>query len=241
MGSCVRVKKAIFYFVIPAAFLIWGHCSFSQSLYSYVDENGTRVITNIAPTSPVENLKINGSTPAPPPASAPVPPPSNSKDETYAPIIEKYANNYRIDPSLIRSIIAKESGFNPKAISPKGARGLMQLMPDTAKRLGVSNSFDPEQNIHGGIKHFRSLMDSFNEDIELSLAAYNAGENRVQRLGRIPDIRETQDYVQSITKLFDKTKSARKPPVQEIEKLPSLIRFRDDTGILNVTNIPPIR
>jgi soluble lytic murein transglycosylase-like protein len=78
----------------------------------------------------------------------------------------------------------------------------MQLMPATAKRLGVQNSFDPEQNIQGGTKHFRFLMDSFNEDLELSLAAYNAGENLVQRLGRVPEIKETLDYVRSITKRF---------------------------------------
>jgi hypothetical protein len=233
------MRKVLFCLSIMTAFIIWGHSSFSQTLYSYVDENGTRVLTNFAPDSSVSDLKITGEVPAPAPAPAALS--SKSKSEAYDPIIEKYASNYGIDPSLIRSIIAAESGFNPKAISAKGARGLMQLMPQTAKRLGVNNSFDPEQNIHGGIKHFRSLLNSFNEDIPLSLAAYNAGENLVQRLGRIPSIKETQDYVQSITKRYDKSKSEVKPQPQEKEKTPSLFRFLDDSGVLHVTNIPPIR
>ena len=118
----------------------------------------------------------------------------------------------------------------------------MQLMPATAEQLGVSNSFDPEQNIEGGVKYLRSLMNSFNDDISLSLAAYNAGESRVQRLGKIPPIKETQNYVQSVTKLYEKSKSEAKPQqVQEEVKQPSLFRFIDDSGVLQVTNIPPLR
>jgi soluble lytic murein transglycosylase-like protein len=171
----------------------------------------------------------------------PTPTPSNSKTkfQAFDTIIEKYASDYRLHPDLIRSIIATESGFNPKAVSPKGARGLMQLMPATAKRLGVQNSFDPEQNIQGGTKHFRFLMDSFNEDLELSLAAYNAGENLVQRLGRVPEIKETLDYVRSITKRFSKNEKHIQP--QEIERRPETYKFVDESGVLHLTNIPPIR
>jgi hypothetical protein len=231
------MKKVFFCLSIIAVLLISDRCLFSQTLYAYLDENGTRVFTNIAPTSPVTDLKITGAVPAPIPSPAP----SNSKSEAYDSIIEKYASDYHLDASLIKSIIATESGFNPKAISPKGARGLMQLMPATAEQLGVSNSFDPEQNIQGGVKHLRSLMTSFNEDISLSLAAYNAGENRVQRLGRIPPIKETQNYVQSVKKLYEKSKSEPKPLAQEEVKQPSLFRFIDESGVLQVTNIPPLR
>jgi hypothetical protein len=231
------MKKVFFSLFVLAASPIWNHCLFSQTLFSYLDETGTRVFTNIAPVSPVPDLKISGEVPAP----ASTPAASSSKSEAYDPIIEKYASDYRLDPSLIKSIIAAESGFNPKAISSKGARGLMQLMPATAERLGVNNSFDPEQNIQGGIKHFRSLMDSFNEDVTLSLAAYNAGENRVQRLGRIPPIKETQDYVQIVTKLYEKSKGELKPQIREKEILQMLFRFIDDSGVLHVTNIPPLR
>jgi hypothetical protein len=238
-GNNARMKKVFFCLSIITALLISDRCLFSQTLYAYLDENGTRVFTNIAPTSPVTDLKITGAVPTP--APTPSPAPSNSKSEAYNSIIEKYASDYHLDASLIKSIIATESGFNPKAISPKGARGLMQLMPATAEQLGVSNSFDPEQNIQGGVKHLRSLMDSFNDDISLSLAAYNAGENRVQRLGRIPPIKETQNYVQSVTKLYNKSKSEPKPQAQEEVKQPSLFRFIDDSGVLQVTNIPPLR
>jgi soluble lytic murein transglycosylase-like protein len=233
------MKKVFFCLSIIAALLVGDRCLFSQALYSYLDENGVRVFTNIAPTATVTDLKITGAVPAPPPTPAPAA--SNSKSEAYDSIIEKYSGDYNLDPSLIKSIIATESAFNPKAISSKGARGLMQLMPATAARLGVSNSFDPEQNIQGGVKHFRSLMDSFNEDISLSLAAYNAGENRVQRLGKIPPIKETQNYVQSVTKLYEKSKGEPKQQVQEEVKLPMFFRFIDESGVLQVTNIPPYR
>jgi soluble lytic murein transglycosylase-like protein len=207
----------------------------AQALYSYTDESGFRVYTNIPPVDAVYDLEISGSLPEPPPPPAPVP-----KSSMFDPIINKYANHYSLDPTLIKSIIETESGFNPKAISPKGARGLMQLMPATAQRLGVSNSFDPEDNIRGGVKHFRSLMDNFNNDLKLSLAAYNAGENRVQRLGRIPEIKETRDYVKSITSRLEKIDT--NPPAEAAAEEaihPPAYRFVDGSGILHLTNIPP--
>ena len=115
----------------------------------------------------------------------------------------------------------------------------MQLMPQTAARLGVKNSYDPEQNIHGGVKHFKFLMDSFNNNLELSLAAYNAGENLVQRLGRVPAIKETRDYVQSITRRYGKKETLSQ--VQEaLTNLP-IFRFVDESGTSHLTNIPPLR
>ena len=206
--------------------------SSGQALYSYLDENGYRVLTNIPPVDPVSDLEVTGALPEPPPAPAPP-----LKSSSFDPLIEKYANHYSLDPSLIKSIIATESGFNPRAVSPKGARGLMQLMPATAERLGVSNSFDPEQNIRGGVKHFRTLMDSFNNDITLSLAAYNAGENLVQRLGRVPQIRETRNYIQSVTSRLEMKDT---DPAAEQEPAPAMMyRFVDESGVLHLTNIPP--
>ena len=227
--------KSVLSLVFAAvALLFLASSSFGQYLYSYVDEDGDEVFTNIAPTRPVTNLKITGS-----PATTPVPAGTSQKATKFDPILEKYATDYQLDPSLIRSIIATESGFNPKAVSAKGARGLMQLMPATAARLGVKNSFDPEQNIQGGIKHFRFLMDNFNNNVELSLAAYNAGENLVQRLGRVPAIRETLEYVQSITKRYGKTVM---PEQAQEESAPLPIdRFVDESGVLHLTNIPQPR
>lgn len=226
-------RKRLFCFLLAIASLsLFGHYAYGQALYSYTDDSDVRIFTNIAPTDPVKDLVITGSPPLPPSTFAA----ADSKSLDL--IIEKYAKYYRLDPSLIRSIIAAESGFNPKAVSPKGARGLMQLMPETAKRLGVENSFDPEQNIHGGVRHFRSLLDTFNNDLVLSLAAYNAGENLVQRLGRVPEIKETRDYIQSITALYGKNNL--NIPAQEDTKHPPAFRFYDDSGILNLTNIAPM-
>jgi hypothetical protein len=210
------------------------HNSFSQALYSYLDENGIQVFTNIPPVGSVRDLKISGSVPAAAPSAN-----SSSKVNQYDSIIEKYAFDYKLDPSLIRSIIATESDFNPRAVSPKGAQGLMQLMPATAARLGVKNSFDPEQNIHGGVKHFRSLMESFGHNIDLSLAAYNAGENLVQRLGRVPEIKETRNYVQSVTRRYRKNELSVQN--QENAGPPQTFRYTDETGVLHLTNIPPLR
>ena len=223
-----------FFFFLQAivALAVLGQYSYSQVLYSYLDENGNRVFTNIAPVQPVWDLKITGSIPSLAPSDF------NSQSEYYNSLIEKYAGDYGLDPSLIRSIIAQESGFNPKAVSPKGARGLMQLMPATAERLGVNNSFDPEQNIRGGVKHFRSLLDTFNNNLDLSLAAYNAGENLVQRLGRVPEIRETRDYVKSITQRYKKSELSEQS--QEDANRPSTFRYFDDSGVLHLTNIPPL-
>jgi soluble lytic murein transglycosylase-like protein len=205
---------------------------FGQTLYSYVDENGIRILTNIPPKNVAKDLQVTGPPPAPP-----KPAPSKG-GVSFDPIIEKYSAEYRMDPSLVRAMISKESGFNSKAVSPKGAQGLMQLMPATAARHGVRNTFDPEENIKGGIKHMRSLMDMFDNNLTLSLAAYNAGENLVQRIGRVPNIRETNDYVRTITQKYGKSKmeTVAEQPVQ-----PSMYRFTDQNGILHLTNIPPVR
>jgi len=227
------MKYLLSLLVTTAVILTVRENSFGRELFRYTDENGVQHITNIPPVRPVYDLKISG-TPEP---VAPPQTQTKPKSLSYDPLIEKYAAEHRLDPSLIRSIIAQESGFNEKAVSPKGARGLMQLMPATAERLGVKNSFDPEQNIQGGVKHFRFLMDNFNNNLELSLAAYNAGENLVQRLGKVPAIRETRDYVQSITQRYGKKEVSLQ--VQEAPGHPKTFKFVDESGVLHFTNIPP--
>jgi hypothetical protein len=117
-------------------------------------------------------------------------------------LIHKYANLHGVDPSLVRSVMRHESGFNPRAVSPKGAQGLMQLMPGTAELMGVSNPFDPEQNIAGGVGYLRLCLDRFNNDVALALAAYNAGPERVARTGGIPAIPETQNYVRNVMQTY---------------------------------------
>ncbi len=126
----------------------------------------------------------------------------SNEDETevdnYHRLIHHYARLYNIDPFLVKLIIQKESQFNPRAVSRSGAMGLMQLMPETARRLGVKEPFDPAQNIEGGIRFLRDLFVMFDGDLELVLAAYHAGPGIVKRLNRVPSIPETIAYVDYI-------------------------------------------
>lgn len=117
----------------------------------------------------------------------------------YAPVIENCARKYNVPVELICGVILQESGGNPRAVSHAGARGLMQLMPATARRFGVRNSFDPAQNIEGGTKYLRFLLDRFNGDLSLAVAAYNSGEGNVEKYGnKIPPFKETQAYVPNV-------------------------------------------
>ena len=118
--------------------------------------------------------------------------------DNYDGIIRHYSAIYGVDPELVRLVIEKESQFNPRAVSRSGAIGLMQLMPETAEALGVTNPYSPRENIMGGVKFLRRLLDMFNGDVALALAAYHSGPNTVKRLGRIPAIPETVDYVEYI-------------------------------------------
>ncbi len=120
----------------------------------------------------------------------------------YMPHIRAMGSKYMIDTRLIKAVIIAESCFDPKAISSAGAQGLMQLMPETARSLGVSDPFDPWQNIEGGVSYLRMMLDQFNQNKELALAAYNAGPDAVKKYGRIPPYRETQRYVKKIIKML---------------------------------------
>lgn len=116
----------------------------------------------------------------------------------YDQIIASCASKYGVNPSLIKAVIHAESGYNPNAISRKGASGLMQLMPGTARSLKVSNSFDPKDNVEGGVKYLRFLLDTFRGDVSLAVAAYNAGLNKVAKYGGIPPYNETRTYVNRV-------------------------------------------
>jgi soluble lytic murein transglycosylase len=114
----------------------------------------------------------------------------------YDKLIDQYADTYNVDPVLVHAVIQVESDFNPRCVSRKGARGLMQLIPETAHRYGVKDVFDPEDNIRGGVHYLADLLDMFGHDMQRALAAYNAGEGAVTRYGGIPPYAETTTYVQ---------------------------------------------
>ena len=121
-------------------------------------------------------------------------------------LIAKYSDKNGLDEDFVRAVINQESGFNPNATSKCGAMGLMQLMPATAQGLGVKNAYDAEQNIEGGTKYLKGLMDRYNNDKSLALAAYNAGPNAVNKYGGIPPYAETQNYVKSVLSKYDRMK-----------------------------------
>ena len=123
-------------------------------------------------------------------------------------LIDKYSVESGLDADFVKAVINQESGFNPNATSKCGAMGLMQLMPGTAQGLGVTNAYDPEQNIQGGTKYLKGLMDRFDNNKSLALAAYNAGPNAVKKYGGIPPYQETQNYVKSVLSKYDKMKGA---------------------------------
>jgi len=147
-------------------------------------------------------------------------------------IIEQAAQRHDVDPNLVRSLIKVESNFNTHAVSPKGAMGLMQLMPSTARGLNVSNPFDPQQNVDAGVRHLKRLLQDFNGDVKLSLAAYNAGAGAVARSKGVPRNTETRNYVRRITALYagDPGKLLTGPARDPIHV------FRDSSGVLTITN-----
>jgi soluble lytic murein transglycosylase-like protein len=143
-----------------------------------------------------------------------------------------------VDPDLIRAIVRVESDYDPKAVSSKGAMGLMQLIPETAQRFGVLNAFDPKQNLEGGVNYLKYLLGLFGGDLSLSLAAYNAGEHTVQRSGGIPAIPETQDYVRRVTSIY-KTGDAPMPAKATPKEPPKapITRYVDEYGVVHFTNV----
>jgi len=145
--------------------------------------------------------------------------------------IEQAAARHNVDPNLVRAVVKVESNFNPNAVSRKGAMGLMQLMPSTARQLKVNNPFDPEQNVDAGVRHLKQLLESYGGDVRLTLAAYNAGAGAVARSSGVPHFAETQNYVRRITSLYNAGSGlnvgASRDPVRV---------QRDARGVLYISN-----
>jgi soluble lytic murein transglycosylase-like protein len=162
---------------------------------------------------PVQATKKNPS--SKPPAS----PANLGRPVDLNEVVQAASGTYRLDPDLVNSVIRAESGFNVRAVSPKGAQGLMQLMPQTASQLGVHNAFDPQANVEGGARYLRELLERYDFDLIKALAAYNAGPQRVEQYGGVPPYYETKAYVARIVRDFNKKKLAAKtatqPPAQK--------------------------
>jgi hypothetical protein len=183
-------------------------------IFSYKDERGVVHFTNINPNDKRWKMirKEEGSAPS---SGAPIVGgnrgigglfmPAQADILRYSSLIETASRTHGVDPNLVHAVITAESGYNARALSRAGAQGLMQLMPDTARRYGVQNSWDPAENINGGVKYLRDLIQMFEGNLELAVAAYNAGENAVIRYGRkIPPYAETVHYVPKVLGFYKK-------------------------------------
>ena len=163
----------------------------STEIYKYVDENGVIHLTNVPDKR--YNLVLKEGW---------VRFRLGANVDPYDPMIRKTSERYGVDYALVKAVIKAESNFDPLAVSRAGAKGLMQLMPGTAKVLGVNDSFHPADNIEGGVRHLRYLLNLFNGDLQLALAAYNAGEDAVFRYSGLPPYQETRTYVQRVLQYF---------------------------------------
>jgi soluble lytic murein transglycosylase-like protein len=161
----------------------------------------------------------------PQPASAPF------RAQNIVAIVGPASQKHLIDPALITSVIRAESGFNPRAVSPKGAQGLMQLMPDTAAKLGVQNAFEPNANVDGGTRYLHDLLEYYHWDLVKALAAYNAGPQRVAQYGGVPPYRETHAYVARVIRDFNRQKLAEQRAKKAVPK--------QKTGSRKVVSRPP--
>jgi soluble lytic murein transglycosylase-like protein len=182
-------------------------------IYSFKDASGVVHFTNIPNSDKRYRLVRKEETTSDYTRAAGTPQyavPSSELVRRYSPLIETASKNHGVEIALVHAVITAESGYNPGAVSRAGARGLMQLMPDTARRFGVQNIMDPNENIQGGVKYLRELLTMFNGNKELAVAAYNAGENAVIRHGnRIPPYAETTHYVPKVLGLYRKFQTTR--------------------------------
>lgn len=187
--------------VLAALFLcgLGTSSAMAGDIYSYIDADGVPHFSNYPNDARYKRVPglSDGSQSAPPPSDKNIP------AHAYSSLIKTAATQFQLDEALLHAVIRVESGYNPNAVSSKGAIGLMQLTPDTAKRYGVINAKDPTENIQGGARYLKDLLAKFGNNLELTLAAYNAGEGAVARHGNaLPPYRETRHYVPQVIKYY---------------------------------------
>ena len=207
------MDKTTYFFALCLGSIGFFHSTVStsyagQTIYQFKDTNGTTLLTN-RKKAEYNHLKVVKATYYPDSnihsysnwgaSEASVLPSYSRNKNAFDQLIRQAAQHHGVSEGLVKAIMHTESGFNINARSPVGAQGLMQLMPATARRFNVSNAYDPQQNIFGGVKYLSWLLKRFNGDTRLAIAAYNAGEGNVDQYGGIPPFRETQDYVRRVT------------------------------------------
>lgn len=196
----VGILAAIFCLLAPSAF---------ADVYAFTDQQGVLHLTD-APDDQRYRRVLNEPRLVLPGPATPAES-STAASNGLQDVVNRESLAEKIDPALVHAVIRAESNYNPVAVSSKGARGLMQLMPDTARRYGVSDAFDPEQNIRAGVRHLAMLMGRFGNDLRLVLAAYNAGEGAVAAYGnRIPPYRETLQYVPRVLEYYSRYQARRR-------------------------------
>jgi soluble lytic murein transglycosylase-like protein len=228
--------------IVLGALALWAIPAHGQ-IVSYTDASGKRVFVNAEPpaTRPSKasmNIVPRGFTARPAQPSFVTPTEMSTYDranrEKITEMIREVSDRYRVDPALVRAVIQTESNWNSNAVSRVGAQGLMQLVPGTAQQLGVSNAFDPKQNLDGGVRYLHSLLERYNGDLDKALAAYNAGPGAVDRAGGIPRYRETRDYVQKVTDSYYRPGGNRLPRAFDEER--SIHRTVESDGRVVFTN-----
>ncbi|MDH4316849.1 MAG: lytic transglycosylase domain-containing protein [Desulfobulbaceae bacterium] len=195
IGNCYLISALLLVLMVPGRA--------AAELYCYVDKNGQRHFTNAPVDSRYKPFSLSSSSYSRNIMMTPWGVSGVFDVTEYDKYIESAAKQFQIDSSLLKAIIVVESSFNPRAVSKKGAKGLMQLMPKTARELRVTDPFDPRQNIFGGTRYLRQLLNLFEGNLPLSLAAYNAGPTRVTKDGTIPAITETRNYVRRVLSYYD--------------------------------------
>jgi soluble lytic murein transglycosylase-like protein len=215
-------------------------------IVSYLDNDGKRVFINADPPHAVRQVKASlglagasagiasRTTQASAIASPILTAAAKANREKIEVMIREVSDRYRVDPALVRAVIETESNYNSTAVSSKGALGLMQLVPGTAQQMGVSDAFDPKQNLDGGVRYLHTLLERYNGDLDKALAAYNAGPGAVDRAGGVPRYRETREYVQKVTDSYFRPGSDRLPSAYNAPR--PIYRMVDENGRLVFTN-----